>query len=208
MKKSVLLLMTVLSLAAVSIALPQTVHAQTMTAFAIGGDTTPDPNITYSGGVSGILNINVPKGFIISKVGLGASTHARIEFTPLTAIGAAGFSYNAATGGYSQILKGGAFKITDTVSGTVLVAGQFGEAVLHGTNGSCSMALTLQKNSAVYGATPLFPKGWSREGGSFAVEFNSLFPAKVNTTASTVGLPGGIGDFKANDGMTFAAKKP
>jgi hypothetical protein len=93
------------------------------------------------------------------------------------------------------------------VSGTVLVEGRFDQAVLHGTNGSCSMALTLQKNSAYYVQTPLFPKGWHTEGGSFAVEFNALYPAKVAGPSFT-GIPSGLESFKANDGMTFAAVKP
>lgn len=207
MNKSVSLLMTALSLASLSVALPQAAHAQAMTAFAIAGDTTPDPNIVYTGGTTGTLTINVPKAFIMSKVGLGGSVHARIEFLPMTGIGPAGFSYNPATGVYSQILKGGGFQIIDTDKKIILLQGRFGEAVLHGTNGACSMALTLQKDSAFYLPAPLFPKGWSQEHGAFSVEFNSQLPGKVISSPTAGAVYSGIGDFKANDGMTFAARK-
>ncbi|MDX1934640.1 MAG: hypothetical protein SFU56_18730 [Capsulimonadales bacterium] len=177
---------------------PQMAHAQN-TVFAIAGDTTPNPNVGYTGGPAGVFTLNVPKGFIMSKLGLGGSTNCRIDFTPLAGVGAAGYQFNPVTGVWSQILKGGAFRIVDNVTGKLLLSGQFGEAVLHGTNGSSSLALTLQGNTVNYGVAALFPTILKRERGSFAIEFNAMDLVKATHA--------GAGAFRANDGMSFAAWK-
>jgi len=188
------LVLLVMTSVVLGLAAPRAAQAQ-ITSFAIAGDNTPDPNIFFTGGVGGVLVINIPKGFILSKVGLGVDNDVRIVFSRLPGIGASGYNFNAATGEFSQILKGGKFEIVDNATGKLLLAGQFREVVLHGTNGSSSLALTLLRNSVVYdGTTPFFPGG-SIDGGTFSIEFIA--------TDKVVADPSGVKSFKANDGMSF-----
>ncbi|BDI28976.1 hypothetical protein CCAX7_10270 [Capsulimonas corticalis] len=174
---------------------PQSAHA--VQAIAIAGDNTPNPTINYSGGVSGVFNLNVPNGFLRSKISPMFNPSVKIVFSPLTGAGAAGYSFFPAAQAFDQVLSGGKFQVVDIPTGVVLLSGSFSNAILHGTNGSSSLALTLMKDSVLYNTpSPYFPVGASPQGGSLSLEFVSTAPVAAAST--------GFGGFKANDGITFA----
>ncbi|MCW3058818.1 MAG: hypothetical protein JWQ02_639 [Capsulimonas sp.] len=171
--------------------------AHAVQAIAIAGDNTNAPNINYSGGFAGAFNLNIPNGFLRSKVGLGFAPNVKIVFSPLVGVGAAGYNFFPAAQTFNQVLGGGKFQVVNNVTGVVLLSGSFSNAILHGTNGSSSLALTLLKDSVLYNIpSPFFPGGLSPQAGSLSVEFVSTAPVSAAST--------GFGGFKANDGITFA----
>ncbi len=197
MNKRVSTLLASLSIAVAAFAGSGLKPAEAVVPIAIAGDNTPNFNILYSGGLAGTLNINIPSGFLRSKAGLGSNNNVRILFTPMNGVGAAGYNFVPATGGFDLVLNGGAFRIIDNVTGALLLGGQYSYAILHGTNGSSSESLTLMKDTVSYAATPFFPPALPRINGSFSIEFVSRAPV--------VAGPAGPGAFMANDGMTFGA---
>lgn len=178
-------------------AMPQAANATTP--FAIAGDNTNALNVTYSGGLTGTLKISIPNGFLRSKVGLGVNNNCTIVYTPMTGLGAANYTFNPGTGVFDLLLTGGSFRIIDNVTGAFLLGGQFTNVVLHGTNGSSSLALTMLKDGATYALpAPFFPAFLSPNGGSFSIEFVAKGPVGAGTA--------GMSSFSANDGMTFGAQ--
>ncbi len=197
MVKRVSILLASLSIAVLAFAGTGAKPAAAVVPFAIAGDNTPNPNVIFSGGVGGQLIIRVPSGFIRSKVGLGSNTNVRILFTPLNGVGAAGYTFIPATGGYDLVLGGGAFQIIDNITNMLLLGGQFSNAILHGTNGSSSASLTLMRDSVFYAASLFLPPALPANNGSFSVEFVARMPVAAGAA--------GPGAFQANDGMTFGA---
>jgi hypothetical protein len=166
--------------------------------FAIAGDTSPNLNVNFTGGVAGTLNINIPTGFIHNKIAGPWDLNVTIHYAPLVGTGAGGYTFNAATGVFDLILAPGNFTITDNTSHVVQLTGSFGYTVLHGTNGSSSLSLTTLANSVNYTLGTPFAPTWTPAGpGSLAIEFNASAPVAANAT--------GPGSFYANDGMSFAS---
>jgi hypothetical protein len=172
-------------------------HAFASSPIAIAGDNTSNFNISFSGGVGGALQINIPKGFLLSKVGLGFDPNVSIVFTTIGGSGL--YTFNPATGVFDLVMGGAAFKVVDNSSGTVLLTGQFSRSDLHGTNNSSSASLTLLGDSVSYASgTPFFPSSAIPSGGSLSVEFVTKAPIIATSAAPS--------NFFANDGITFAAR--
>jgi hypothetical protein len=166
-------------------------------AFAIAGDNTPGLNINWTGGVGGAWTLNATNAFLRSKIGPAFNANVTVNISPLNGIGAAGYFWHAAYGGFDQRLNGGNFTITDNTTHAVLLSGGFAAAVLHGTNGSSSASVTLEKDSVTYTnpVNAFFPAGTPVAGGSLSIEFTTGVPVVAGA--------GGCNAFTANDGITF-----
>ena len=164
------------------------------------GTNTPAQNVFYAGGLNGNLNIVSNNSFLRSKFGLGFNPNVSVLFSQM--VGVPGSFVINGDGVWHLWLRdpmGGqtTFEVVDNVNGNVLLRGRFQRAILHGRNGSSSLAITLPQDNVTYDQASLaLPDGANLMNGSFSIAILSQVPIVADPAA---GLPA----FNANGDINF-----
>jgi len=150
--------------------------------------------VTFTGGSGGVLSVTgATTYFPRNGLAVGTPVAANITFN----VSGTGTFNNTGTA-FDQAFTGGTFSITSAVGGTTLLSGTFDGSVLNGTVGGTSGALTLVGNSVNYTAgSTAFPAGFSRNGGSLSLAFNTLAPFALGG--------GGVAAFQGIDLINYTA---
>jgi hypothetical protein len=180
--------------------------ANAVDAIATVGPNTPAANIQYpNAGCAGPFILNTNNAFIRSKLVFGwYNPNVTVTFTPnLVGDPMCGNYLIDGLGIWRLILQGpnGApvqFTVTDNATGMPLLEGTFRRAILHGTDGSSSLALTLYRDSVVYNpAHSPWLVGYGPDDGSLSIAILSRLPVPAGAN--------GPAAFQANGDINFGA---
>jgi len=174
--------------------------AYAVQAVATVGPNTSAPNVFYTGGLAGNLNIFTNNAFIRSKVGFGFQPNVTIQFSQMVAMPAT-YVFNA-DGVWHIWLKDPnngliSFQVIDNANGNILLRGQFSRAILHGRTGSSSLAITLPQDGVTYNQASLgLPDGAALMNGSLSIAILSQAPVIADPAAGPMA-------FNANGDTNF-----
>jgi hypothetical protein len=186
-----------------AVSIPLVVYAAT--AIATVGPNTPAPNIQYGGGCSNPFILATNNAFVRSKLGFGFNPNVSVQFTPL--VGAAGcVSYQINPQGIWHLVvrdpngNPSQFQVTDNANGNVLLRGRFDGAILHGRDGTSSLALTLMQDNVLYDAANSPLLGWfGPENGSLSIAILARNPVPAGANGPAAFLANGDINFGAFD---------
>jgi hypothetical protein len=169
-----------LACAVLAIGIPMAAYA--VTAFATVGTNTPLPNIQFGGGCAGPFVLATNNAYVRSKIGFGFIPNVSVQISPL--VGAAGCaSYQINPQGIWHLVMAdpngnlSQFQVINNANGNVLLEGTFRGAILHGRDGTSSLALTLMQDNVTYNPadSPLLG-GLNPVNGAFSIAILSRDP--------------------------------
>lgn len=169
-------------------------------AIATVGPNTAAPNVFYAGGLGGNLNLFTNNAFLRSKVGFGFNPNVTVLFTQMVGIPAT-YVFNG-DGVWHLWLRDPnngliGFQVVDNVNGNILLRGRFQKAILHGRNGSSSLAITLPQDNLAYdGQSLALPDGAGLMNGSLSIAILSQVPVFADPIMGPAG-------FNANGDINF-----
>jgi hypothetical protein len=174
--------------------------AYAVQSIATVGPNTSAPNVFYGGGLGGVLNIATNNAFLRSKVGFGFNPNVTVQFTPMVGMPATYvFNGDDVWHLWLQDPNNGlvGFQVVDNVNGNILLRGRFQRAILHGRNGSSSLAITLPRDDVVYdGQSLALPDGAGLMNGSLSIAILSQAPVFADPMMGPAG-------FNANGDINF-----